>query len=268
MKKFVSIVLTLALLSGTLALAGCKAKAKAGAGVLTVGATPVPHAELLNLVKDDLAAAGVELTVREFTDYVQPNEALAAGELDANFFQHLPYLASNEGWKTALVPVFGVHVEPMGFYSRSIKALEELKDGASVAIPNDPTNGGRALLLLQTHGLITLAPGAGITASPQQITGNPKGIVFRELEAALLPRALDDVDGAVINGNYALQAGLNPLKDAVVIEGQDSPYVNIVVVKKGNEKDRRVLALEKALKSPKVKDFILSKYDGAVVPAF
>jgi D-methionine transport system substrate-binding protein len=168
---------------------------------LTVGATAVPHAELLNLVAEDLAGAGITLRVVEFSDYVQPNAALVAGDLDANFFQHIPYLESNAEWKNALVSAFGVHVEPLGLYSNSIKNIADLKDGATIAIPNDPTNGGRALLLLQSNGVITLKAGAGLTATPLDITGNPKNLKFRELEAAQLPRALGDVDAAVINGN-------------------------------------------------------------------
>jgi D-methionine transport system substrate-binding protein len=233
-----------------------------------VGATAVPHAELLNLVQEDLAKAGISLKVVEFSDYVQPNAALAAGDLDANFFQHIPYLESNPEWKNALVSAFGVHVEPLGLYSNSAKSIAELKDGALIAIPNDPTNGGRALLLLQANGLISLKAGAGLTATPLDITANSKNFKFQELEAAQLPRALGDVDAAVINGNYALDAGINPVQDSLIIEGADSPYVNIVVVKKGGETDKRILALKTALQSQKVKEYILANYDGGVVAAF
>jgi D-methionine transport system substrate-binding protein len=225
--------------------AGGKKDAGSATLTLTVGATPVPHAELLNLVKDDLAAQGITLKVVEFTDYVTPNTALIAGDLDANFFQHIPYLESNPEWTAALANAFGVHVEPFGLYSNSIKGIAELKDGATIAIPNDPSNGGRALLLLQANGLITLKPGAGITATPQDIATNPKNLKFRELEAAQLPRSLLDVDAAAINGNYALEAGLNPAKDSLIIEGAESPYVNIVVVKKGSEADSRIQALKR-----------------------
>jgi D-methionine transport system substrate-binding protein len=243
------------------------AKDKDGA-TLTVGATVVPHAELLALVQEDLAQEGITLKVVEFSDYVQPNAALLTGDLDANFFQHLPYLESNPEWKGTLVSAFGVHVEPLGLYSNSAKTIAELKDGAVIAIPNDPTNGGRALLLLQANGLITLKPEAGLTATPLDITGNPGNLKFRELEAAQLPRALEDVDAAVINGNYALEAGINPLQDSLIIEGADSPYVNIVAVKKGSENDKRVQALKKALQSQKVKDYILAHYEGGVVATF
>jgi D-methionine transport system substrate-binding protein len=235
---------------------------------LTVGATPVPHAELLNLVKDDLVAEGITLRVVEFNDYVQPNSALIAGDLDANFFQHIPYLESNADWKNGLVSVFGVHVEPLGLYSRGVKNVADLPSGAVIAIPNDPTNGGRALLLLQSKGLLTLKAGAGLTATPLDITGNSKNFRFQELEAAQLPRALEDVDAAVINGNYALEAGINPVRDSLILEGADSPYVNIVVAKKGNENDPRLAALARVLLSQKVKDYILSRYNGGVVTIF
>jgi len=236
--------------------------------VLSVGATPVPHAELLNLIKDDLAAQGITLKVVEFTDYVQPNVALITGDLDANFFQHVPYLETNAEWSAKLVSAFGVHVEPFGLYSSKYKNIGNLPNGATIAIPNDPSNGGRALLLLQAKGLITLKTGAGLTATPHDITGNPKNFRFQELEAAQLPRSLQDVDAATINGNYALEAGFNPLKDSLVIEGADSPYVNIVVVQKGKENDSRIIALKKALLSQKVKDYIDSHYKGGVAPIF
>ncbi|MDR1986083.1 MAG: MetQ/NlpA family ABC transporter substrate-binding protein [Treponema sp.] len=236
--------------------------------VLTVGATPVPHGELLNLVKPDLAAQGIELKVVEFTDYVTPNSALIAGDLDANYFQHIPYLESNPEWVEKLGSAFGVHVEPLGLYSVSLQDAADLPDEAVIAIPNDPTNGGRALLLLQSKGLITLRADAGLSASPQDITNNPKNFRFRELEAAQLPRSLGDVDAAVINGNYALEAGLNPVQDSLILEGADSPYVNIVVVKKGTEKDPRIEALSRALCSQKVKDYINKTWRGSVIAIF
>jgi len=259
------------LIAGTLALAlgftACTGK-KGAAANLSVGATPVPHAELLNLIKDDLAAQGITLNVVEFTDYVQPNVAVLNGDLDANFFQHIPYLDSNEEWSASLVSAFGVHVEPFGLYSVKHKSIDDLPNGASIAIPNDPSNGGRALLLLQAKGLITLRDGAGLTATSRDITGNPKNFRFQELEAAQLPRSLQDVDAATINGNYALDAGLNPVQDSLIIEGADSPYVNIVVVQKGNENDPRIVALKNALLSQKVKDYINNTYNGGVAAIF
>ena len=236
--------------------------------VLTVGATPVPHAELLNLIRDDLSAQGITLKVVEFTDYVQPNTALLTGDLDANFFQHIPYLESNAEWTAQLSSAFGVHVEPFGLYSTKHKSIADLPNGASIAIPNDPSNGGRALLLLQANGIITLRNGAGLNATPRDIVSNPKNFRFQELEAAQLPRSLRDVDAATINGNYALEAGLNPVNDSLIIEGAQSPYVNIIVVQKGKENDPNILALKKALLSQKVKDYILRSYNGGVVPVF
>jgi D-methionine transport system substrate-binding protein len=261
------------LIAGALVLAlnhtvEAKGNSQQSGSVLSVGATPIPHAELLNLIKNDLAAQGITLRVVEFTDYVQPNVAVIAGDLDANFFQHIPYLDSNAEWSAKLVSAFGVHVEPFGLYSTKYKDIASLPNGASIAIPNDPTNGGRALLLLQANGLITLRDGVGLEATPRDVTGNPKNFRFQELEAALLPRSLDDVDAAAINGNYALQAGFNPLQDSLIIEGADSPYVNIVVVQKGKENDPKIIALKNALLSQKVKDYINSHYDGGVSPVF
>jgi len=204
----------------------------------------------------------------EFTDYVQPNVAVLSGDLDANFFQHIPYLDSNDEWKTKMVSAFGVHVEPFGLYSAKYKNIKDLPNGATIAIPNDPSNGGRALLLLQAKGLITLKEGVGLNATPRDVAGNPHNFKFEPLEAAQLPRSLRDVDAATINGNYALEAGLNPLKDSLIIEGADSPYVNIVVVLKGKENDPRIVALKKALLSQKVKDYINSHYNGGVAPIF
>jgi len=268
MKKFASL-----LVAGVLVLAlnhtvQAKGNTQNSGSVLTVGATPIPHAELLNLVKDDLAAKGITLKVVEFTDYVQPNAALLAGDIDANFFQHIPYLDSNEEWSAKLTPAFGVHVEPFGLYSAKYKKINDLPNGATIAIPNDPSNGGRALLLLQAKGLITLKADSGLTATSRDIISNPKNFRFQELEAALLPRSLQDVDAATINGNYALEAGFNPLRDSLIIEGADSPYVNIVVVQKGNEKDPRIIALKNALLSQKVKDFINANYSGGVAAVF
>ncbi|GHV15542.1 ABC transporter substrate-binding protein [Fibrobacterales bacterium] len=236
---------------------------------IKVGATPVPHAELLALVKDDLKSQGINLEVVEFTDYVTPNLALNDGQLQANFFQHLPYLESfNRERKLNLVSLAGIHVEPFGFYSKKIKNIKDLKENALIAIPNDPTNEGRALLLLEANGIIKLDAKAGLEGTPLNIVDNPKKLRFRELDAAQLPRVLQDVDGALINGNYALDAKLNPVKDALLLEGAKSPYVNILAVKAGTEKDPALLALVKALQSEKVKQYILKTYNGGVVPAF
>ena len=236
---------------------------------LSVAATPVPHAEILEFVKPQLAEQGVELDVKVFTDYIQPNIQVDQKRMDANFFQHQPYLDEfNEGRGTNLVTVTGVHVEPFGAYSSKIDSLDELKEGAVVAIPNDPTNGGRALLLLQKAGVITLKDESKITATPRDIADNPKDLDFKELEAATLPRILNQVDLALINTNYALEAGLNPSEDALVIEGSESPYVNILVARPDNKDSEAMQKLAAALKSDAVRDFIMEKYEGAVVPAF
>ncbi len=252
-----------------LAAAAALTSAAAQAETIRVAATAVPHAEILEFVKPALAKQGVELQIKVFTDYVQPNVQVAEDRLDANFFQHQPYLDEfNSSRGTDLVSIAGVHVEPFGAYSSKIKSLAELPQGANVVIPNDATNGGRALLLLQKAGVITLKDDAGITATVKDIVNNPKAIKVRELEAATLPRVLAQVDLALINTNYALEAGLNPSKDALVIEGSDSPYVNILVVDSKNKDAADLQKLAKALNSAEVKAFINDKYKGAVVPAF
>jgi len=259
-----SAVIRVLLLSSAFLLAGA-----AQAEKLTVGATQVPHAEILEAVAPALAAQGIELDVKVFSDYVQPNLQLADKELDANFFQHQPYLDSfNKDRGTRLVTVGLVHVEPFGAYSRKIKSADALREGATVAIPNDPSNSGRALLLLQKQGLIKLKDPSDIVATPVDIADNPRKLRLRELEAAMLPRALDDVDLALINTNYALEAGLVPTRDALFIEGADSPYANIVVAREDNKDAPAIRKLVDALHTPAVRKFIEDKYKGAVVPAF
>ena len=254
------------LLAAFAAVAAFSAQA---AETLTVAATAVPHAELLEFVKPQLAQDGVNLNIKVFTDYVQPNVQVAEKRLDANFFQHQPYLDEfNKSRGTQLVSVAGIHVEPFGAYSHKVNDIEDLPNGANVVIPNDATNGGRALLLLAKAGIITLKPEAGITATPRDIANNPKRIRVRELEAATLPRVLNQVDLALINTNYALEAGLNPAEDALVIEGSESPYVNILVSREDNKNAPAMQKLAKALHSDAVRDFIAEKYQGAVVPAF
>jgi len=236
---------------------------------LVVAATPVPHAEILELIKPTLAKEGVDLEIKVFTDYVQPNVQVAEKRLDANYFQTLPYLENfNKGKGTNLVTVIGVHVEPFGGYSKKVKSLDELKDGATIAIPNEGSNSGRALLLLQKAGLIELKDPKNALSTPKDIAKNPRNFKFKELESALLPRVLDQVDLDMINTNYALEAGLNPAKDALVIEGADSPYVNYLVARPDNKDSDAIQKLAKALTSPEVKAFIDQKYKGAVLPAF
>jgi len=253
------------LIAAVAALAAFSAQAES----LNIAATAVPHAEILEFVKPTLAAEGVELNIKVFTDYVQPNVQVAEKRLDANFFQHQPYLDEfNKSRGTELVSIAGVHVEPFGAYSSKHKSLNDLPQGANVVIPNDATNGGRALLLLQKAGVITLKSEAGILATPKDIVENAKAIKVRELEAATLPRVLTQVDLALINTNYALEAKLNPTKDALAIEGSDSPYVNILVARADNKDNAGLQKLAKALNSDAVKAFIAEKYQGAVVPAF
>ncbi len=257
------------LLTALAAAAALTSAAAQAADSLSVAATAVPHAEILEFVKPALAKEGVELKIKVFTDYVQPNVQVAEERLDANFFQHQPYLDEfNKSRGTELVSIAGVHVEPFGAYSSKVKNLSELNEGAQVVIPNDATNGGRALLLLQKTGLISLKPEAGITATVKDIADNPKNLKIRELEAATLPRVLNQVDLALITTNSALEAKLNPTKDALAIEGSDSPYVNILVVRADRKDDAALQKLAKALNSAEVKTFITEKYQGAVVPAF
>lgn len=266
-------------LAGLLALgalvAGCSGEKKEAAQssdkkvVLKVGATPVPHAEILNEIKPLLAKDGIDLQIIEFTDYVKPNLSLNDKEIDANFFQHEPYLKKFAAdRKLDLVNLVAVHIEPMGVYSKKLEDIKSVPDGAKVAIPNDPTNGGRALNILAKAGLIKLKDGVGISATVGDIVENPKNLKITEAEAAMLPRTLDDVDLAVINSNFAMEAKLNPTKDALFIEPKDSPYANIVAVRKGDENRKEIQALKKALTSPEVKKFIEEKYKGAVIPAF
>ena len=241
----------------------------ANAGEISVGVTPVPHGEIMEFVKPIVAKQGVDLKIVEFNDYVQPNLATDDGELDANYFQHRPYLEEfTKDHGINLVEVAAVHIEPMGVYSKQIKKINELKDGAVIAIPNDPTNGGRALLLLNKAGVITLEDPTDITATVMDIKDNPKNIEIRELEAAQLPRALEDVDAAVINTNFAMQADLIPQRDANVIEGADSPYVNILVANPESAKKEDMKILIKAVQSEETRAFIENQYKGAVLPAF
>ncbi|NUL02370.1 ABC transporter substrate-binding protein [Streptomyces lunaelactis] len=237
---------------------------------LVVAASPTPHADILNYVKANLAKkAGLNLEVKEFTDYVLPNTATDSGQVDANFFQHKPYLDDfNTKNKTHIVPVVNVHLEPLGLYSKKVKDLKEIKVGQTIAVPNDTTNEGRALKLLADNGLITLKSGVGSDAKLSDIE-DEKGLEFKEIEAATLPRALNDVDAAVINGNYAIEADLKPAKDSLALEKADgNPYANFLAVKAGNENDARVQKLAKLLNSPEVKKFIEDTYAGSVVPAF
>ena len=239
---------------------------------LKVAASPTPHAEILNVAKEILAEQGIDLEIVEFSDYVQPNLVTESGEVDANYFQHTPYLDSfNEENGTHLVSVGAVHYEPFGIYPGKSDDLANIADGATIAVPNDTTNEARALQLLAAQGLITVRDGAGLTATVNDITDNPHNLQIKEIEAAQLPRTVQDVDFAVINGNYAIDAGLK-VSDALAVEASDGEaaqaYVNVLAVKEGHENDPAIQALVAALKSDKVKTFMEETYEGAVVPMF
>jgi D-methionine transport system substrate-binding protein len=267
-----AVLATGALALGLTACGGESGEKKAASpdAPLVIAATAVPHAEILGFVKDELAAKeGLKLEVKEFNDYVTPNTATQNGEVGANFFQHKPYLDDfNKKNGTTIVPVATVHLEPLGLYSKKAAKLADLKNGATVALPNDTTNEARALKLLAENGLIKLKPGTGSEATPKDIAENPKNLSFKEVEAAQVPRVLGEVDAAVINGNFAVQADLSPAKDSLVLESAEgNPYGNFLAVKEGNEKDERIVKLARLLGSAEVKKFIEDKYDGSVIPA-
>ena len=243
----------------------------AAEGTIKVAASPTPHAEILEAAKSILADEGWDLEVTEFEDYVQPNLVVESGDFDANYFQHVPYLESfNEEKGTHLVDAGDIHYEPFGIYPGTKKSLDELEDGDTIAVPNDTTNEARALLLLQDNGVLTLKEGAGLTATVNDIESTTKDIKIQELEAAQVPRVLNEVAFAVINGNYAVEAGLSVADDAIAYEASDSEaaktYVNIIAVKEGNENNEGIVALVDALKSDEIKDFINETYNGAVIP--
>lgn len=274
-KKTLAVVLAGTFVVG--ALTGCGVKkedsSKKETKKIVVGASPSPHADILKAAKKQLRKEGYTLEIKEYSDYVQPNTALEAGDLDANYFQHKPYLDDfNKEKGTHIVSAGVIHYEPFGIFPGKTKSLKDLKEGAVVAVPNDTTNEARALLLLEAQGLIQLKDGASLTATKKDIVENKKNFKIKELEAAQIPRSLKDVDIAVVNGNYALEADLQVDKDALAVEDADSlgakTYGNIVAVKKGKEKSAAIKALVKALKSDEVKEYIEKNYDGAVVPLF
>lgn len=269
-RAFVALSLA-ALTLSTMSLTACGPKApKASApDTLTVAATAIPHAEVLEFIKPKLAAEGLKLEIKVFNDYVQPNTQVAEKRIDVSYFETLPYLENfNKEKGTTLIPIQGVHVEPIGAYSSKWKSIAEVPNGATVAIPNDGSTEGRSLILLAKNGVITLKDPNNALSTIRDITGNPKNLKFKELEAPALPRVLGQVDLAVINTNYALDAKLNPSKDALIIEDKTSPYVNYLVGRPDNKDDPRVKKLAAALTSPDVKAFMEKKYAGAVVPAF
>lgn len=270
MKRIVKLVLVLTLVLTI--FTGCGASKKES--TIKVGASVTPHAEILNVAKEILAEKGITLEVVEFADYVQPNTNVESGDLDANYFQHVQYLNQfNKDNGTHIVSVASIHYEPFGIFAGKTSSIADLKDGAIISVPNDGTNEARALMLLEAQGLITLKESADFSATVLDIAENPKNLVIKELEAAQLTLSLQDVDMAVINGNYAIQAGLNATTDALAIEDKDSDviknnYTNILCVKEGNENNPAIQELIKALKSDKVKTFMQEKYGGAVVPMF
>lgn len=270
MKKLITTLLVLTLIVAS--LAGCGKKAGFDKTIV-VGASAVPHAEILEVAKPLVEKEGYKLDIKVYNDYVQPNVALNSGDLDANYFQHVPYMDSfNKEHKAELASAGIIHYEPFGLYPGKTKTIDALKDGAQIAVPNDASNEARALLLLQENGIIKLKDGAGINATKNDIAENPKNIKIVEIEAAQIARSLKDVDLGVVNGNYAIQAGLSVENDAIAVESKDSlaaeTYGNIIAVKKGNENREDIKVLLKALQSEEVKKFINDKYKGAVVPKF
>ncbi len=270
MRRITLVLLSLVLLAAV--FTGCANTGKK-TNVLKVGASVTPHAEVLEVAKEILAKQGIELEIVEFTDYVLPNLALNDGDLDANYFQHQPYLDQfNKDHGTKLVSVAAIHYEPFGLFAGKTKSIDDLKDGAVISVPNDGTNEARALMLLEAQGLIKLKEGVGLYATVLDIVENPKNLQIKELAAEQLTHSLQDVDMAVINGNFAIQAGLNASTDALAVEDKDSEaaqtYANVVCVKEGRENDPAIKALIEALQSDEVREFMENKYKGAVVPIF
>ncbi|MDO4523309.1 MAG: MetQ/NlpA family ABC transporter substrate-binding protein [Eubacteriales bacterium] len=265
MKRLVAIAAAAATLTFALAAPA------AAEGTITVAASATPHAEILEAAKPILEEQGWELEVKVFSDYVQPNMVVESGDFDANYFQHIPYLDSfNEEKGTHLVNAGGIHYEPFGIYPGKKASLEELEEGDEILVPNDTTNEARALLLLQDNGILTLKEGAGLTATVNDIEENPLNVKIVELEAAQIPHSIADASLAVMNGNYALEAGFSVAKDSIAYESADSEaaktYVNVIAVKEGNEENDGIVALVDVLKSQEIQDFINEKYDGAVIP--
>lgn len=275
MKKKLLVLVSFLLIIGMLAGCGDNQSANnandnpAEKTKIVVGATAKPHAEILEIVKPKLAEQGVDLQIKEFTDYVQLNPALKDGQIDANFFQHIPYLDDyNKNNNANLVWVAKVHNEPMGVYSKKVDNLDKLTAGSQVGIPNDATNGGRALMVLEKADLIKLKEGVGVTATEQDIVENTKNLKITMMDAPMLARALDDMDICVINSNYAIEANLNPVNDSIFMEPKDSPFANVLVVNEKDKENEVIKKLTAALQSPEVKNFLEEKYQGSCVPAF
>ena len=277
MKKLLALAMALTLCLGLAACGGDTADAGTDTTddtvTLRVGATPAPHEEILEQVVDNLAEQGITLEIVPYTDYNTPNTAVEEGEDDANYFQHITYMENfNAEHGTHLVSAGAIHYEPMGIYAGKSTSLDEIPDGAVIAVPNDATNEGRALLLLQDLGIITLSEDAGLEATKNDIVDNPHNIDLQEMEAAMLPQTIDEVDFSIINSNYALQAGLDPTTDALASEDTQSDaaqaYANVIAVKEGNENNEAIKALVAALQSDEIREFIETTYEGSVVPMF
>ncbi len=276
-KTLVLIMVVMMLLVG---LAGCGSEtgdksadtdktAQTETAKIVVGATAVPHAEILEIVKPILAEENIDLEIKVFTDYAQLNPSLKDGQIDANFFQHIPYLEDyNKNNDADLAWTVKVHNEPMGIYSNKYESLEELPDGSVVGIPNDATNGGRALMVLESAGLIKLTSGVGVNATDKDIVENAKNLQITMMDAAMLPRTLEDAGICVINSNYALEANLNPVNDSIFMEPADSPFANVLVVRSADKDKDAIVKLGKALQSDEVKEFLETKYQGSCVPSF
>lgn len=265
MKKLSKFLLIILIIS---ALVGCSNSTGGKNNKIKIGVSPRPHGDIVKFIKEDLEKEGVELEILEFTDYVTPNIALDDGDLDANFFQHLPYLEEfNEDRDLNLISLGTIHLEPMGLYSTRLASIDELSSGNTIAIPNDVTNAGRALLLLEKEGIIKLDESKGILATENDILDNPLNLEFKPLEAATLPQVLADVDAAIINGNYALEADLT-LDKALILEDKDSPYANIIAVKEENKDKENIQKLMKVLQSDKTRDYIENGFENSIVPAF
>lgn len=266
--KKIFVAFLIATLSLILIACGGSKDVASDKATLTVGATDVPHAEVLEFIKPILAEKGITLNIRVFNDYTMPNETLAGGDLDANYFQHKPWLENYvlESGRDIL-PLIGVHIEPMGGYSKKIQSIDELQDGAKVGLPNAVSEVGRVLALLESKGLITLTEGVGLKGTLQDIVSNPKNLQFIEVDASLLAPTIDEYDLAVINTNFALQAGFVPANDALIIEGTESPYVNVLAIRAESKDNEAINTLAEVLLSVEVAQFIQEKYEGAVVPA-
>jgi D-methionine transport system substrate-binding protein len=276
MKRILVLICCSLLLLGAVAGCGSKASDKSANDTgnadktkIVVGCTAKPHAEILEVVKPLLEKENVDMEIKVFTDYVQLNPALKDGQIDANFFQHIPYLEDyNKNNDANLQWTVKVHNEPMGIYSKQIKSLDELANGATVGIPNDATNGGRALMVLEKANLIKLKEGSGVNATDKDIVDNPKNLKITMMDAAMLPRTLNDAAICVINSNYALEAKLNPVKDSLFMEPKDSPFANVLVINPKDKDNEAIAKLNKALQSPEVKKFLEDTYQGSCVPAF